>query len=63
MNIQHSDVLILMKDLSAKTKLMYNYHACFGYSYSVGDVVIYLKHPLIQDEHHNQVLQIGRAHV
>lgn len=46
-----------MKDLSAKTKLMYNSHTCFGYSYSVGDVVIYLKHPLIQDEHHNQVLR------
>ena len=57
MNIQHSDVLILMKDLSDKTKLNYNYNSCFGYSYSIGDVVIYLKHPLIQDEHHNQVLR------
>ena len=57
MNIQHSDVLILMKDLSDLAKLNYNYSSCFGYSYSVGDVVIYLKHPLIQDEHHNQVLR------
>jgi hypothetical protein len=57
MNIRQSGVLILMKDLSAKAKLMYNSHTCFGYSYSVGDVVVYLKLPLIQDEHHNQVLR------
>ena len=57
MNIQHSDVLILMRDLSDKTKLNYTYNSCFGYSYSIGDVVIYLKHPLIQDEHYNQVLR------
>ncbi len=57
MNLQPSDVLILMKDLSDLAKLKYNYNSCFGYSYSVGDLVIYLKHPLIQDEYHNQVLR------
>ena len=57
MNIQHPDVLSLMKDLSDKRKLSYNSHTYFGYSYSVGGVVVYLKHPLIQDEHYNQVLR------
>ena len=45
MRVSHSDVIILLGLLGDKCR--YQTQTCFGYLYRVGEVKVYLKHPLI----------------